>query len=223
MRLLLVEDDPNLASLIIEGLSEDSFIVEHSGNAEQAESIALLQPFDLFILDVMLPEGNDAGFVLAKTLRDQQNTTPILFLTARSDMDSRLEGFEGGGDDYLAKPFDFRELRARIHALIRRSSGQSSNLIALPLGYSLHLAAHQLSKDKEVISLTPREHTLLECFALSPERAYTRNELIERVWPEESDVDTKVVDVFVSTVRRKLGEDMIETVRGVGYRLGRLP
>ncbi len=222
MRLLLVEDDPNLAGLIIEGLSEDNFIVEHSGSAAQAESIASLQPFDLFILDVMLPEGNDAGFVLAKTLREGQNTTPILFLTARSDMDSRLEGFEGGGDDYLAKPFDFRELRARIHALIRRSTGNSSNQLVLPLGYTLHLSAHELSKEGEVISLTPREYTLLECFALNPERAYSRTELIERVWPEESDVDTKVVDVFVSTVRRKLGEDIIETVRGVGYRLGRL-
>jgi DNA-binding response OmpR family regulator len=222
MRLLLVEDDPKLASLIIEGLSEEGFIVEHSGSAKQAESIALLQPFDLFILDVMLPEGNNAGFELAKRLREKQNNTPILFLTARSDMMSRLEGFEGGGDDYLAKPFDFRELRARIHALIRRSSGKASNLIALPLGYTLHLSAHELSKEDEVISLTPREYTLLECFALNPERAYTRNELIERVWPEESDVDTKVVDVFVSTVRRKLGEDIIETVRGVGYRLGHL-
>jgi DNA-binding response OmpR family regulator len=222
MRLLLVEDDPKLADLIIEGLSEDGFIVEHSGSAKQAESIALLQPFDLFILDVMLPEGNNAGFVLAKNLRDRKIITPILFLTARSDIDSRLEGLEGGGDDYLAKPFDFRELRARIHALIRRSSGNSSNQLTLPLGYLLHLSAHELSKDGETISLTPREYTLLECFALSPERAYSRTELIERVWPEESDVDTKVVDVFVSTVRRKLGEDMIETVRGVGYRLGRL-
>ncbi len=222
MRLLLVEDDPHLASLIVEGLSDDGFIVEHSGSATQAESIVLLQPFDLLILDVMLPEGNNAGFVLAKTLRENQDTTPILFLTARSDMDSRLEGFEGGGDDYLAKPFDFRELRARIHALIRRSSGGASNQLQLPLGYTLHLSAHELSKADEVISLTPREYTLLECFALHSERAYTRDELIERVWPEESDVDTKVVDVFVSTVRRKLGEDIIETVRGVGYRLGRL-
>jgi DNA-binding response OmpR family regulator len=222
MRLLLVEDDPKLADLIIEGLSEDSFIVEHSASATQAHSMASLQPYDLIILDVMLPEGNNAGFELAKTIRESQNDTPILFLTARGDIDSKLEGLEGGGDDYLAKPFDFRELRARIHALVRRSSGNASNQIVLPSGYLLHLSAHELSKSGETISLTPREYTLLECLALSPERAYSRNELIGRVWPEESDVDTKVVDVFVSTVRRKLGEDMIETVRGVGYRLGRL-
>jgi DNA-binding response OmpR family regulator len=222
MRLLLVEDDPNLADLILEGLNEEGFIVEHTSNATQAESMSLVLPFDLIVLDVMLPEGKNAGFTLAKTLRERNNATPILFLTARADMDSRLEGFEGGGDDYLAKPFDFRELRARIHALIRRSSGNPSNQIVLPSGYTLHLSAHELSKDGETVNLTPREYTLLECFALHPDRAYTRNELIERVWPEESDVDTKVVDVFVSTVRRKLGEDIIETVRGTGYRLGRV-
>ncbi len=222
MRLLLVEDDPQLADLITEGLEEESFTVERSANATQGESMGLMGAFDLLILDVMLPEGKNAGFELATSFRQKGIDTPILFLTARADMDSRLMGFEGGGDDYLAKPFDFRELRARIQALIRRSSGKSSNLIALPLGYSLHLSAHELSKNNEVISLTPREYALLECFALHPERAYTRSELIERIWPEESLVDLKVVDVFVSTVRRKLGEDVIDTVRGIGYRLGRL-
>lgn len=221
MRLLIVEDDPNLAALIIEGLGEDGFVVEHSPSAMQAHATASLTPYDLIVLDVMLPEGADAGFDLAKTLREERIATPILFLTARGDVDSRLSGLEGGGDDYLAKPFDFRELRARIHALIRRSSGKASNRVSLPLGYTLHLSAHELSKDGASVPLTPREYTLLECFALHPERAYTRGELIERVWPEQSTVDLKVVDVFVSTVRRKLGEQVIDTVRGVGYRLGR--
>jgi two-component system response regulator QseB len=224
MRLLLVEDDPQLAELICEGLEEDGFVVEHSANATQAESMGLIRAYDLLILDVMLAEGKNAGFDLAVALRQKGLETPILFLTARADMDSRLMGFEGGGDDYLSKPFDFRELRARIQALIRRSSGKSTNMIALPLGYSLHLSAHELSKnDETIISLTPREYALLECFALHPERAYTRSELIERIWPEESVVDLKVVDVFVSTVRRKLGEEVIDTVRGIGYRLGKLP
>lgn len=220
MRLLLVEDDADLADIVIDGLSEEGFIVEHSAFAKQAHSMISLQPYDLIVLDVMLPEGNGAGFALAKTLREERITTPILFLTARADMDSRIEGFEDGGDDFLPKPFDFRELRARIHALIRRSAGHASNHIALPLGYTLHLSAHELGKDGKVMNLTPREYRLLECFALNPERAYTRNELIERVWPEESDVDLKTVDVFVSTVRHKLGDEIIVTVRGVGYRLG---
>jgi DNA-binding response OmpR family regulator len=221
MRILLVEDDPRLADLIVEGLNEDGFVTAHSTSARQGESMALMQPYDVMIFDVMLPEGKNAGFDLARTLREQKNVTPILFLTARGDMDSRLIGFEGGGDDYLTKPFDFRELRARLHALIRRSSGQASNVIELPLGYRLHVSKHELSRAEQVVSVTPREYALLECLALHPDRAYTRNELIERVWPEESDVDLKTVDVFVSTVRRKLGEDIIETVRGIGYRLGK--
>ncbi len=222
MRLLLVEDDPRLADLIIEGLAEDGLVVEHAPSATAGDAMSGLQIYDLIVLDVMLPEGRQAGFELAKTLRDRRDNTPILFLTARADMDSRLQGLEGGGDDYLAKPFDFRELRARIRALVRRAKGGSSNLIRLPLGYTLDIAAHEISKDGKPVQLTPREYALVECFALNPGRAYSRNSLIERAWPEESDVDFKVVDVYVSTVRRKLGESMIETVRGMGYRLGRL-
>lgn len=222
MRLLLVEDDPRLADLIIEGLAEDGLVVEHAPSATAGDAMSGLQIYDLIVLDVMLSEGRQAGFELAKTLRDRRDNTPILFLTARADMDSRLQGLEGGGDDYLAKPFDFRELRARIRALVRRAKGGSSNLIRLPLGYTLDIAAHEISKDGKPVQLTPREYALVECFALNPGRAYSRNSLIERAWPEESDVDFKVVDVYVSTVRRKLGESMIETVRGMGYRLGRL-
>lgn len=222
MRILLVEDDPRLAELVVEGLAEDGLIVEHAQSATVGDAMSEMQTYDLILLDVMLPEGRQAGFELAKTLRLRRDETPILFLTARADVDSRLEGLEGGGDDYLPKPFDFRELRARIRALVRRAKGGSTNLVSLPGGYCLDLAAHEVSRDGEPVSLTPREYALLECFALNPGRAYSRNSLIERVWPEESLVDTKVVDVFVSTVRRKLGEEVIETVRGTGYRLGRL-
>lgn len=222
MRILLVEDDPRMAELVVEGLAEDGMVVDHAPSATVGDAMSEMQAYDLILLDVMLPEGRQAGFILAKTLRDRRDSTPILFLTARADVDSRLEGLEGGGDDYLPKPFDFRELRARIRALVRRAKGGSTNLVPLPGGYSLDLAAHEVSKDGKPVSLTPREYALLECFALNPGRAYSRNALIERVWPEESNVDTKVVDVFVSSVRRKLGEEIIETVRGTGYRLGRL-
>jgi DNA-binding response OmpR family regulator len=155
-------------------------------------------------------------------LRDRSDKTPILFLTARSDMDSKLEGLDTGGDDYLTKPFDFRELRARVRALVRRSKGEASNLVNLPQGLMLDLEAHEVTRDGQHAPLTPREYTLLECLALTPGRAYSRSSLIERVWSEGSEVDFKAVDVFVSTLRRKLGADVIETVRGIGYRLGRL-
>jgi DNA-binding response OmpR family regulator len=222
MRLLLVEDDPRLTRLVVEGLGEDGLIVDHAPNASVGEGMARLENYDLLVLDVMLPEGREAGFELARSLRDRRDKTPILFLTARVDMDSKLEGLEMGGDDYLSKPFDFRELRARVRALVRRSKGEAMNLLLLPQGFSLDLAAHEVSRAGERVLLTPREYALLECLALSPGRAYSRSSLIERVWPEDTEVDLKAVDVFVSTVRRKLGEDVIETVRGVGYRLGRL-
>ncbi len=222
MRLLLVEDDPRLAALICSGLAEDGLIVDHAPTATMGLSMAELETFDLFVLDVMLPEGQNAGFEMARALRARKDHTPILFLTARADMDSKVAGLETGGDDYLAKPFDFRELHARIRALVRRAKGGSSNLVALPLGYTLDLAAKEIIVDGQPVNLTPREYALVECFALNAGRAYTRSALIERVWPEDTEVDLKVVDVYVSTVRRKLGEGVIETVRGTGYRLGRL-
>jgi DNA-binding response OmpR family regulator len=214
LRILLVEDDPRLAKLISSGLSEDGLIVDHAANATVGLNLTELETFDLFIFDVMLPEGREAGFELARTVRERNDHTPILFLTARADMDSKVTGLETGGDDYLAKPFDFRELHARIRALVRRSKG-----VNLPLGLRLDISAKELLNG---VSLTPREYALLECFALNPGRAYSRNALIERVWPEDTAVELKVVDVYVSTVRRKLGEGIIETVRGTGYRLGRL-
>ena len=147
---------------------------------------------------------------------------PILFLTARADVDSRLEGLDTGGDDYLSKPFDFRELRARVRSLVRRAGGHASNTVELPLGHTLDLTAHEVSANGKPISLTPREYALISCFALNAGRAYSRESLIERVWPGDSSVDTKVVDVYISSIRRKLGDGIVETVRGLGYRLGRL-
>ncbi len=220
MRLLLIEDDPRLASLISTGLSEDGLIVDHAPNASIGLGMMELETFDLFILDVMLPEGPEAGFELARTVRERSNHTPILFLTARADMDSKITGLEMGGDDYLAKPFDFRELHARIRALVRRAKGGSSNAVVLPLGFMLDISAKEVSGLD--VSLTPREYGLLECFALNPGRAYSRGALLQRAWPEETEVEEKTVDVYVSTLRRKLGEGIIETVRGTGYRLGRL-
>lgn len=223
MRLLLVEDDPRVAALVTEGLGEDGLTVDHAPDAVTAEGLCALRDFDLLIVDVMLPEGPEAGFVLARTLRARRDRTPILFLTARADLDSCVTGLDTGGDDYLTKPFEFRELRARIRALVRRSVGEASNTLPLPLGYRLDLAGHQVLRDGQPVALTPREYALVECLGLNPGRAYARDSLIERVWPEDSAVDTKVVDVFVSTVRRKLGDGLIETVRGLGYRLGPLP
>ncbi|WP_161883667.1 response regulator transcription factor [Deinococcus alpinitundrae] len=221
MRLLLVEDDFRLRTLIATGLQESGHSVEEVASAENGYNMALSGGFDAFILDVMLPEGEEAGFQLARRLREEGNATPILFLTARADLDSRLTGLDAGGDDYLSKPFDFRELRARLSALVRRSAGQPSNEVSLPGGFKLQLLRRQVTDAaKSNVPLTPREFELLESLALHPERAYAREELISRVWSGQPDVDSRVVDVYVGNLRRKLGEGVILTVRGHGYRLG---
>ena len=221
MKILLVEDDSRIAELLLEGLSRDGAMVSHAPSATVALGMAQSESFDLWIFDVMLPEGREAGFELAQKLRDAHRQTPILFLTARGDLSSKVTGLDAGGDDYLAKPFEFPELRARIRALVRRAKGVSSNAVPLPLGYVLDLAACDVRRGGQAVALTPREYALLECFAINPGRAYSRDALIERVWPEDTGVELKAVDVFVSNLRRKLGETIIETVRGIGYRLGR--
>ena len=221
MRLMLLEDDHRLSALIAAGLWESGHSVEEVSTAGEALNMAASKGFDALILDVMLHNGQDAGFQVAQRLREGGDATPILFLTARADVDSRLAGLDVGGDDYLSKPFDFRELRARLLALVRRCAGQASNVIVLTSGFRLQLLKRQVTDPVGVrIPLTPREFGLLEVFVLHPERAYTREELILRVWSGQPEVDSRVVDVYVSNLRRKLGENAIVTVRGHGYRLG---
>ncbi|GGR36507.1 response regulator transcription factor [Deinococcus ruber] len=221
MRLLLLEDDPRLRTLIAAGLQETGHSVEQVETAQAGHNLASSGGFDALIFDVRLPEGDDAGFQLAQQLRREGNATPILFLTARADMESRLRGLDVGGDDYLSKPFDFRELRARLSALVRRSVGQASNAVSLPGGFTLQFLRREVTDPAgAALPLTPREFGLLEGFALHPERAYSREELISRVWAGQPEVDSRVVDVYVGNLRRKLGEGVIVTVRGYGYRLG---
>ncbi|MEY4529692.1 MAG: hypothetical protein RLZZ156_413 [Deinococcota bacterium] len=221
MRVLLIEDDQELAALLLEGLSKDGFTTEHAPNAKEGFALGSLDTYAAIVLDVMLPEGIEAGFLLAQRLRQAGLHTPILFLTARGDINSKLRGLELGGDDYLAKPFDFRELRARLRSLVRRSGGRSSNILTLPFGFQIDLTAKQVQNAQQLPKhLTPREYALLEYFALNAGRVFSREELIERIWSNDSSVTNKIVDVYISSLRRKLHLDLIETVRGRGYRLG---
>ena len=264
MRLLIVEDDPHIADLLLEGLGEDGYACDVATTASQGASLARLFPYALILLDVMLPEGPDAGYILSRDLRAGGVQTPILYLTARSNIEERVTGLDAGGDDYLGKPFALRELRARVRALLRRSSGLARNLLQLPLGWQMDLAGRSVwragmpamqSSQAEAVAvvsatreagatvgavvsagsspvpgvlpsvqaeLTRREFALLELLALHPGRAFSRQDIIERLWSGESGVEPKVIDVYVSTVRRKTAEELIDTVRGLGYRLGKL-
>lgn len=221
MRLLIVEDDPHIAELLVEGLSEEGYGCDHAGSAQEGQALARLFPYSLLLLDVMLPEGIDAGYRLGQALRAEGVTTPILYLTARGTVEDRVEGLEAGGDDYLVKPFAFKELRARVRALLRRASGNAQNSVPLPFGWVLDLGGRELYQAGRRAELTRREFAVLELFALNPGRAFDRGEIIERLWAGENGVEPKVIDVYISTLRRKTSEPLIETVRGVGYRLGR--
>ena len=258
MRLLIVEDDPHIAELLQEGLGEDGYACDVATGARQGASLARLFPYALILLDVMLPEGADAGYELGRELRSEGVQTPILYLTARSNIEERVTGLDAGGDDYLGKPFALRELRARVRALLRRSSGLARNLLGLPGGWQMDLAGRTVWQQQGLHSgapdadkggaegfggaipgalevapsqaaapqvqaeLTRREFALLELLALHPGRAFSRQEIIERLWSGESGVEPKVIDVYVSTVRRKTAEELIDTVRGLGYRLGKM-
>ena len=220
MKLLLVEDDPELAALLRDGLSEEGYVIDHTPSAREAEAMLEGGGYALIVLDVMLPEGDNAGYTLASTLRDQHDHTPILYLTARDSIDDVEHGLDSGGDDYLTKPFEFRELRARIHAIIRRASGTGSARLPLPGGWTLDLGARQAHRGRSAPHLTSREYALLELLALNPTRVFTRDDLIDRLWPGDTDVTLKIIDIYVSTLRHKLGKELITTIRGTGYRLG---
>ncbi len=221
MRVLIVEDDPHIAELLRDGLTEDGYDCDLARSAAEGAELARLFPYSLLLLDVMLPEGIDAGYHLGQQLREEGITALMMYLTARGTVEDRVEGLEAGGDDYLVKPFAFRELRARIRALLRRAGGSAQNALTLPNGWVMDLGGRELHRAGVRVDLTRREFALLELLALHPERAFTRDEIIGRLWSGDACVEPKVIDVYVSTVRRKTEDRLIETLRGTGYRLGR--
>jgi heavy metal response regulator len=219
MRILLVEDDQRIAHFIEKGLSEAGYIVDLAVDGNDAIVDALATPYDLVVLDIMLP-GCD-GFEVLKRVRDAGAKMPVIMLTARDTVDDKVRGLDAGADDYLTKPFTFAELEARIRALLRRGTGeptaqlQAGDLVLDPV-------SHTVKRDDVIIELTPKEYAVLEYFMRSPGRVLTRTQIIEHVWQYQFDTDTNLVDVYVNRLRRKLGDQdgkLLQTVRGVGYTL----
>jgi two-component system, OmpR family, response regulator len=223
MHLLYVEDEAKIASFVNAGLKERGFIVDYCDNGDEGFSLAMSHQYDAIVLDIMVP-GKD-GLSILKTLREARRNVPVILLTARNELDDRLEGLNLGADDYLAKPFFVEELVARIHAVIRRSDGDRQNLLevgTLKLDCLLRKVFHE---DCEV-ELTTREFNLLEYLMRSPGRVFTRTQILEHVWGYDFNPATNVVDVCIQRLRRKLdrvepssmASGMIESVRGVGSR-----
>lgn len=218
MRILLVEDDPDLAGFIQKGLREERFAVDLAHEGEEGLLMASTTPYDLLILDVMLPKLD--GFTVCRRLRAAGNKTPILLLTARGTVDDRVTGLNIGADDYLTKPFAFAELLARIQALIRRSGpDQSPRLIVADL--EVDPISHRVWRAGRELILTNKEYALLEYLLRNPDRVLTRTAIIEHVWDLHYDGMTNIVDVHIRALRTKVDREfstpLIHTVRGIGY------
>lgn len=220
MKVLLVEDDRKISAFVQKGLKEQGFDIIACADGDEGYYIATTQVFDALVLDIMLP-GRD-GLSILRNLREQKNTVPVILLTARSALNERLEGLNLGADDYLCKPFFIEELAARLHAVGRRASGNTLN--RLECGKLIvDLITREVRVGEHIIDLTTREFSLLELLLRSPDRVYTRTQILEHVWGYDFDPQTNVVDVYIRRLRNKikdfLGAPVIETVRGVGYRL----
>lgn len=218
MRLLLVEDDARIAEPTVGALREAGYAVTWEATGTGGLEAAMLGDYPLIILDVMLP-GMD-GFEIARELRENAVESAILFLTARGELSDRVEGLDLGGDAYLVKPFAMPELLATLRALSRRERGQSAPSVTFSAGRgTLDTVARTVTWDGQEIAVTGREYALLESLALAPERWFTREELLDRVWGPEFDGEARIVDVYVRYVRRKLDQDAITSERGRGYRV----
>lgn len=213
MRLLVVEDEPDLRLAIVQALTEEGFAVDQAADGQAGLHKASVWDYDAVVLDLMLPIKS--GWDVLTALR-KLKATPVLILTARDAVNDRVRGLNGGADDYLIKPFSIVELVARLRALIRRSAGQTSSNIELgPV--TVHLADRTVTKQGEVIWLTAREYALVELLALHRGKLITRSMIYDHIFGEDDDSLSNLVEVHVSHIRKKLGPEFIETRRGQGY------
>jgi DNA-binding response OmpR family regulator len=220
MKVLLVEDDRKILSFVKKGLKEQGFLVDACENGDDGYELASGQPYDVVVLDIMLP-GRD-GLSILRALREEKNAVPVILLTARSALQERVEGLNLGADDYLSKPFYMEELLARIQAVSRRAAGEPMSLMRVG-DLVVNLITREVTAGKEKVELTSREFSLLELLMRSPGRVFTRTQILEHVWGYDFDPQTNVVDVYVRRLRSKVDlrpdAPLIETVRGVGYRM----
>ena len=219
MRVLLVEDEKNVAAFIKKGLEEEFYTVDVAEDGDDGLLMALSSDYDLMIFDIMLPGMN--GIELCRKLRDRGVKKPVLMLTAIDSVQSKVEGLESGADDYLTKPFAFSELLARLKALLRRSADSSSDLMLEDL--KIDLLSRRVFREGKEIFLTPKEFAMLEYLLRNKGRVLSRTQIIENVWGYNFDPSTNIVDVHVKFLREKIDKGyeraLIHTVRGVGYML----
>ena len=220
MRILVVEDDKDVAGFVVKGLREAGHVVEHTANGRDGLFLAASEQFDAIVLDRMLPGGVD-GLRLLETLRSQGNTTPVMFLSALAQVDDRVRGLKAGGDDYMTKPFAFAELLARVEALTRRGKGEGPATKLAVGDLEMDLLSRSVKRAGQKVDLQPREFRLLEYLMKHAGQVVTRTMLLENVWDYHFDPQTNVIDVHVSRLRQKVDKPfptpLIHTVRNAGY------
>ncbi len=219
MRILLIEDDKEIASFILEGFKQAGFVVDHAMDGEEGLNMALTEPYDTAIIDIMLPKLD--GLTLIEQLRGEGIKTPVIILSAKRSIDDRVKGLQKGSDDYLVKPFAFSELLARVQALIRRATN-TTEATSLTVGdLSMDLLSREVKRGGKRIELPPREFSLLEYLMRNSGRVVSKTMILEHVWHYNFDPQTNVVDVLVCRLRNKVdkgfGQKLIHTIRGVGY------
>jgi two-component system, OmpR family, response regulator len=227
MHILFVEDEPKIASFVRAGLKEQGFVVDYYDNGDEGYGQSIAHEYDVIVLDIMVP-GKDGLWILNQ-LRRLGHTTPVILLTARNELDDRLQGLNLGADDYMSKPFFVEELVARIHAVMRRSVGvggasagqNRQNLLSVGT-LTLDRITRQVTAHERGVELTTREFNLLEYLMRSPGRVLTRTQILEHVWGYDFNPSTNVVDVCIQRIRKKIDQvdtvSWLENVRGVGYR-----
>jgi two-component system, OmpR family, response regulator len=214
MKLLLIEDEPDLRATLADSLREEGYAVDASADGEEGLYRALEADYDAVVLDVMLPKLD--GWEILRRLRALK-TTPVLLLTARRALEDRVRGLDLGADDYLVKPFDLDEAHARLRALIRRSKGAASSRLDLVPGVVLDTARREVLLDSRPLDLTAREYSLIEYLALHRGEVVTRSTLYEHLFAEDDETFSNLLEVHVCNIRKKLGKDFILTRRGHGY------
>ena len=220
MRILIVEDNKRLSDSLRMNLEDDGYAIDAAYDGLDGEEMALMSSYDVIILDIMLPEKD--GLAVCRELRNKRVSTPILMLTARDALDYRVSGLDSGADDYLVKPFEVEELRARIRALLRRESSNKSGLLQVA-DLSLDPATHVVERSGNPIDLTAKEYSLLEYFMRHPNHIISREMAESSLWSYDHVVSSNVVDVYIRRLRRKIDDPfklkLFETIRGAGYRL----
>ena len=219
--VLVVEDEQRLARLMKRVLEEEGHVVDLAGNGEDALALGLTGTFEAIVLDILLPRMD--GFEVCRRLRANNVTTPVIMLTARASVEDRVTGLDAGADDYLAKPFAFEELLARVRALVRRQPAIASTARLQVGNLVMDTAKHEVRRGDQVVALTGKEYQLLEYFLRHPNQVLTRNQILDHVWGYDAEPGASVIEIYIHYLRNKIDRDapvqMLHTVRGVGYML----